>query len=56
MQRYNCSNCKADAAGGSSIIIAGVFLKVCKECAEDDEIYKELLLRMNEVPIENIEV
>jgi hypothetical protein len=51
MQRYNCKNCDQDATGGSTIICEGVFMKICKECAEDKEIYKELEKRMMEEPI-----
>ena len=52
MQHYRCFTCREDALGGRTIICDGMFFKVCKNCAEDDDIYHELQKCMMEEQIE----
>ena len=42
MQRYHCSVCREDAFGGRTVVFQGMFMKICKDCAEDEDLYKEL--------------
>ena len=53
MQRYHCTNCHADAQGGRTVVFQGMFFKICKDCAEDEDIYNELLKRMMDEDLES---
>jgi len=52
MQRYHCSVCRADAFGGRTVVFQGMFMKICKDCAEDNDIYHELEKRLMEETID----
>lgn len=56
MQHYRCFNCREDSFGGRTIICEGMFFKLCKECAEDDDIYHELQKRMMEEQLDEPDV
>lgn len=42
MQVHPCVNCKRDSTGGASIVHGGMFMKMCAECYEDEEIMRNM--------------
>lgn len=48
MQKYRCFLCDKDSAGGRTTVFEGMFFKLCAECAESEDLYKEFRERMLE--------